>query len=122
LFRFLRLIIAAVKETGSVLRPRRAGELHPFENILGVLGGRYVADTPLFPVGTGRGEAVGHVSAVLADGITLERNGSILRKLVRVEQNSGRGVERIHGVKHALVLEPIVASDEVALALFERNA
>ena len=116
------LIETAVVKALIVLRPRRAGEFHPLQIVAQILAGPHVAHLPFLPIRTGRGQSVGHEIAVVADGEAGQRHRAVGGKFVGIEQHDRFGVERRERVEHALVLQPVVPTEEVAAALLERRA
>jgi hypothetical protein len=58
LFARLRLVIAAVEKTFAVFGPGSARELHPLDFVFEIFTGIDVADLPLLPIRSGRGDAI----------------------------------------------------------------
>src|SRR4030095_242030 len=63
----IRLLAAAVEKPFAVRRPRRAGELHPFDLIGEVIARLDPAHIPLLPIGAGGRKPVSQIFAVFAD-------------------------------------------------------
>ena len=117
-----RLGVAAVVEAAAVPRPAGAGELDPAEVVAQVAAAGHVAHVELLPVGAGGGGAVHQAPSVARDGEGAERHRAVLREGVGVQQQARLGVEGVEGVEHRLVLQPVVAEEEVAAALAEGDA
>lgn len=109
------LVIATVIETAAVLGPGGARELDPLNDLIRVGGGGDLADPPFLPVGSTRGGAVGQPAAIGRDTGAGKGDGAIVGQRVRIQQHHRLGIERGQGVEHGLILQPVVAGDEVAI-------
>jgi len=115
-------VVAAVEEPFAVLGPGDAGELDPLDVVGEVLGGGDVADADLLPVGAGDGEGVGEAVAVVGDVEAGEGDRAVFRKRVGVEKEGGLVGEVGGGVEDGLVLQAVVAGEEVAVGALEGDA
>ncbi len=100
----LRRVVARIEEAAVVLRPRRLGELHPFEGVDEILARGHVAHADLLPVGAARRHAVREMAAVVARLEEREGDRAVARERVRVEQHVTVLVELALHVQHGLVL------------------
>ncbi len=114
---FGRLLVPPVVEALRIGRPVGAGELHPTDHVVEHAPRGHLLDEYLHPVGTRPGDPVGHVFPVLGKGYAAERRRAVFRERIGIEEDLRlRIVEAVEHVEHALVLQPVVAEIEVAVA------
>src|SRR5215813_13395563 len=118
----VRLVVAAIEKSFAVRRPRRAGELHPFNRIGEVIPSLDLASLPFLPIRTGGRKPISQVFAVLADRVARQRDRAVSGKFVRIEQHARFAVERFQRVEHVLILEAVVFEIEITATLFERRS
>ena len=116
----LRLVVAAVIE--AVPGPDGARELDPADHVGQQFARGHVHHADLDPVRTGRGGRIGAILAVLRERYVAQRDRTVVRQLVRVEEYLGRTVEAFLAVEHALVLQPVVLEKEKVVAVLARHA
>ncbi len=116
LVRRRRLVVAAVVEAAAVAAPGGARELRPAQQVGQVPAARHVPDVPVLPVGARRRDAVGEVSAVVAERDAGERDGAVLGEGVGVEQDAPGLGQVARDPEHGLVLQARVAEVPVELA------
>lgn len=113
-------VIGAVIET--VGAPGDSGELGPLD-VVGEEPPRcHFADEDLLPVAAGARDDVSHVLAVVRERDILERHGAIVRELIGVKEYAAWRSERIHLIKDALILEPVIGVDVPFAASFKGHA
>lgn len=115
------LVVATIEKAFAVFSPGRAGKLHPLNLVTQILRLAYVSHFPFLPVRACGGDTIGDQISIITDGHAAQGGGAVSRELVGIEQQPGRGPERVERVKHALVLEAIVPGEEIATAFFERT-
>ena len=114
--RFRRVVPRVVKSR-AILGPRNARELHPFDAVRQFLAGGHVADADLLPVAAALRELIGHLATIFGRFQTADGDGAVGAKFVWVEQDGGFSIQAGGGVPHTLVLQPIIAAEEVSVAL-----
>ena len=95
-------------------RPGHGEELDPADGVGEVAPGFDVADVPLGPVGAGVGEAVGEQFTVAGGYHSGERGGAIGAQRVGIEKHAPGVFEPVGGVEHILVLQAVIAEEEIA--------
>jgi len=114
--------IATVVEAAAVRAPRHRGELQPFQLIGQQFTRGDVDHAPAAPVRAAVLDAVGQAAAVRRRHPLGKAYGTVLGPLVRIDQHPRLGVEAVLNVQHRLVLQPVVAAEEIMLAALDRQA
>ena len=108
------LRVAHVVEAFAVGSPLSAGELGPLNQVGQVFAGCDIAHFPVLPVGTGLGNGISQILAVVADGETGERGGAVGPQRVWIQQQTLGAIAGVHGQQDILVLQSVVMKNEVA--------
>ena len=116
------LVVAAVEEALVVVGPGGLRELDPVQGVRQVAAGVDVAHPPLLPVRAPRGEAVGEQLAVLADVPAGDGDRAVLRQGIGIEDEHAARRQGVDPVEDALVLQAVVAGEEVAPPVLRRHA
>src|SRR4051812_3479038 len=76
---------------------------------------------PCLPVRACRFRAVDHVLAVVTNNSVTERNGAIRGELVWINKHPLLARQRLRNIKWRLVLQAVIAREEIAATPGERN-
>jgi hypothetical protein len=115
------LVISAVEEALVIRRPSHSGELDPSQMVLQIPTGSDLFDLPFPPVRTAVGKPVGEEFSVVTDLPTGQGDGPLLGKLIRIQQLARFAVQTVSDVQHALILQAVVAGEEVAAPSLNRD-
>ena len=115
----LRLVAAVIE---AVPGPDGARELDPADHVGQQFARGHVHHADLDPVRTGRGGRIGAILAVLRERYVAQRDRTVVRQLVRVEEYLGRTVEAFLAIEHALVLQSVVLEKEKVVAVLARHS
>src|SRR5262245_16973368 len=83
--------------------------------------GESVQDSPLFPIRTGSRQPARQKASVFARLKRCDRNRSVRRQFVRVDENSGMLSEAIGTAQDPLILLSIVCRKKVPASAFDRH-
>ena len=112
-----RDVVAGIIKARAILGPRNARELHPFEAVGQFLASGHVADANFLPVAAAFGELIGDLAAVFGRFQPADGDGAVGAEFVRVEQDGGFGIQTGGGVPNTLILQSVIAAEEVSVAL-----
>ncbi len=126
LFRIVALAVrtqrvARVVQRLRIGRPLHLAKFHEAQDVGQILARRHIAKMPAAPVGAAVGQAVRQQLAVGTGNEFAERHRRIAAELVRIEQHSRHRIERLGHVQDALVLQAVIAQEEVATAALARH-
>src|ERR1700682_251052 len=82
----VRFVVTTVEKTAPVFHPGCAGEFYPINLVVSIFPRLDVAPFPWLPIRAGRGEAVGQQFRIIARGQAAQRNRTVFRQRVWIEQ------------------------------------